>query len=412
MKSVLYIDMAYTVQAMRRRQQGFWEARHSGDYFGRVWGLHPIADRAEPDVRSVEVHRLSRRQMEIQGVALACGLPKPLAPLDFLLTQRALFKALADRLRRRGASLVYATDAVYGGLFGYWMARRLKRPLIVAVYGNWDELWSSARCLAMPRLVPSKRIQDAIIRFVLRRADHVVVGNRNNFDYVLAHGAVAGRTSIISTSKFLFAGHLADADARRQDRSVLVELGLPVDARPLICVGRLVEEKLPDQALEAMIRAAREDPRVWGLLAGEGPMRDGLQARIDASGLSDRIKLTGAISQELLARLLPHCVVLSPLTGMALLEAGLAGAPIVAYALEWQAEFIDDGRTGFLVPPGDAAAMGERALRIVRDPGLSHSLSTAVRAHAMRIADREAIFAAERAMYDGVIARHRAAERA
>lgn len=411
MKNLLYIDMAYTAQAMRLRQQGFWEARNSGGYFDRVWALHPIADRVVPGMQRTEIHRLAAGQIQIEGQSAACRLPGALAPLNFWLSQRALFNRLRRYFSKRGTSLVYATDALYGGLFAYFMARRLRCPLIIAVWGNWDDQWNATRTLAMPRLIPSKRIQDMIIRFVLRRADRVVVGNRNNFDYVAAHGAYPERISIVSTSKFLFADHFSDPVKRRSDRSILAELGLPLDARPLIHVGRLVPEKLPDQALDAMISAAHQDRSIYGLFAGDGALREKMQAHIDAEGLTDRIRLLGALSQSDLARLLPHCTVISPLTGMALIEAGLAGAPIVAYAHEWQTEFIDDGRNGYLVPPGDTHAMADKAIALLRDAETANVFSEAIRDHAMKIADRDLIYAAEREMYDEVIARFSAGAR-
>lgn len=403
--------MAYTAQSMRRRQQGFWDARECGGYFDRVVALHPIADRAVEGMVSNEVHRLSARQIQIQGRAMACELPKFLAPLNFWLSQRALFHRLYHHFADRGVSVIYATDPVYGGLFGHRLARKLKRPLVVAVWGNWDEQWANTRTLAMPRLVPSKRLQDAIIRYVLRSADHVVVGNNNNLNYVLDHGAHVDRASVVSTSKFLFAGHFSDPDGRRKDAGVLQELGLPPGAKPLICVGRLVSEKLPDQALDVLIKAARLDGSVYGLMAGEGPLRAALENRISAEGLGSRVKLVGALSQHTLARLLPHCIVISPLTGMALIEAGLAGSPIVAYDHEWQAEFIEHGRTGFLVPFGDTDAMAERSLQLFRDADLAASFSRAIRIHAVSVADRDAIFASEQAMFDRVIERYEAEKR-
>ena len=297
-----------------------------------------------------EIHRLSSRQVQIQGRALACRLPRLLAPVDFWLSQRRLFQSLCEFLSHRDVSVVYTTDASYSGLFGCFIARRLRCPLIVAVWGNWDEAWHKSRALAMPRLIPSKRIQDLIINFVLKRADHVVVGNQDNLEYVVAHGAQRSRTSVVSTSKFLFTDHFNDPGKRRTDTSILTESGLPEHAKPLIYVGRLVSEKFPDDALDAIIRVVRQDSTIYGLLAGDGNRRSVLQARIDDEGLAERVRLLGAISQSQLVRLLPHCIVISPLTGMALIEAGLAGAPIVAYDHEWHAEFIDDGRSGSWYP--------------------------------------------------------------
>jgi glycosyltransferase involved in cell wall biosynthesis len=171
-------------------------------------------------------------------------------------------------------------------------------------------------------------------------------------------------------------------------------------------VGRLVEEKHPDDALKAMIKVARQEQNVVGLLVGEGNMRPQLERTIAQAGLSDRIKLLGNIDQVSLSNLLPHTIVLSPLTGMALLEAGLAGAPIVAYERDWQTEFIEDKVNGYLVHAQDWNAMADKALELIRDPATAKRFSDAIRRRAMNIADRKRILDQERSIYDRVIEAH------
>ena len=52
-RSCLHIDLAYpTEEVFRRGHQQFFEARHSGDYFKAVWGLHPIVGQAETTIGS------------------------------------------------------------------------------------------------------------------------------------------------------------------------------------------------------------------------------------------------------------------------------------------------------------------------------------------------------------------------
>lgn len=408
-RTLVYVDMAYSAQFMKlRNQRTFWEARHSGGYFERVIQVHPLVDLVEPQVARPQAIKLSHGQFALQGMAFRSKWKGVLAGFDFLLSQASFFVGLTRRLRKRRVTVVMTTDALYSGLFGYALARMLRKPLVVAVWGNWEEVYLNHRGLAMPRLLPSKRLQDFVQRFVLRRADHVIVGNENNRRYVLSLGSRPENTSIVTVAKNLHDVHFTDPAARKANFAVLRDLGLPETFKILAYIGRLVVEKHPEEALRAIIRVIQEEPGVAGVLAGEGAMRPELERMVAEAGLQDRIKLPGNIDQVTLGKLLPHCIVLSPLTGMALIEAGLAGAPIVAYDRDWQAEFIDDGRSGYIVAAQDWEAMAERALEIVRDELVAQRFSRAIRDRALSLADKSEIHHQEQRIYERVIRKRQA----
>ncbi len=65
-------------------------------------------------------------------------------------------------------------------------------------------------------------------------------------------------------------------------------------------------------------------------LAGDGELREELTALAKALGVADRLVFGGNQDQHALAQLNAHCaLVLSPLTGRALSESALGGAPLV-----------------------------------------------------------------------------------
>ena len=55
--------------------------------------------------------------------------------------------------------------------------------------------------------------------------------------------------------------------------------------------------------------------------------------------------------------------------GLALLEAMLAGKPVVATRVSSIPEIVVDGETGLLVPPDDPDALAAAILGVLRDPG-------------------------------------------
>jgi glycosyltransferase involved in cell wall biosynthesis len=64
---------------------------------------------------------------------------------------------------------------------------------------------------------------------------------------------------------------------------------------------------------------------------------------------------------------------------LAIMEAMASGLPVITTAVGAVSEQIEHGVTGFLIPPGDAGALAEVTLRLVRDAGLRGAMSAAVR---------------------------------
>ncbi|MDQ4086655.1 MAG: glycosyltransferase [Pseudomonadota bacterium] len=404
-RKLLYIDMAYTVEMVRQKgHMQFFEMRHAGAYFERVWGVHPIADVAGKASRTVEWIPVSDRQIVIEGVAESLPLPRFLLPFNLLISQWKLLRMLGRLIREQEISLIFSTDAYYSGLVGLFLKRMTGRPQAVAVFANQDDLYAATGALAMPRLLPFRWLERMVARLVLSRADLVIAGNRNNLGFALANGARAP-TAIIPVAKNMEEVHLGDPAEREAPFELFAALGIAADTPVMLTVGRLLPLKHPDEAVRAMAAVIRRHPEAVGLVAGEGPMQPELEALAASLGARDRIHFLGQVDQATLSRIIPKCITLSPLTGMALIECGLGGSPLVAFDRDWQAEFVQDGLTGFVVPFRDHQAMAERALRLIEDPELRERMSRSSRQRALDFADRERINALEHAAYDELLAR-------
>ena len=407
-RSLIYIDMAYTMEIVRQKQHPqFFEMRHAGGYFDRVWGVHPIADVAGKANRGIEIIPFSDRQTVIEGAAEMLPLPKFLLPLNFVWSQWRLLRHLRRLVREEQVSLIYATDAYYSGLFGLALKKMTGRPQVVAVFANQDDLYAATGALAMPRLLPFRFLERWVARLVLSRADLVVAGNRNNLGFAIANGA-RGATAIIPVAKNIEAVHLAPPEARESPDTLLARHGIELspDAPLMLFVGRLLPLKHPDEAVRAMAQVIGERPDAVGLIAGSGPMQAELESLVDELGMGARIHFLGHIDQAELARLIPRCVTLSPLTGMALIESALGASPMVVFDRDWQAEFVEDGVNGFVVPFLDHRAMAERALTLIGDPALRARMARTARERALDFADQDRIHALERETYERLLAGH------
>ena len=392
---LLHIDSAYTLaEAKARGKMHYFHGRDASGLFGRVWSVHPVADRAGSDHGRIGIAAIGRGHGVVEGQAALCGLPRWLAPLDFLASQFALYRLLVRLVRSERLSVVAAVDPFLSGLLGLAVARATKRPLLVRISGNHDDIFRDGGALGMPRLFPTFGLQRAVTRFVLKRADLVSAINENNHEYALANGA--REAVIIPISGNIERVHLSDPAERAGGEQLREALGLPGKRRILLYFGRLIDLKHPDDALRAMAAAISQAPGTVGVIAGEGPMEPALKDLARQLGVEESIRFPGLLDQDRLGLLVPNAVVLSPSAGqMAILEAALGGAAIVAYDCDFQSEFVQHGENGFLVARRDWRAMGERAAELLADPALATRLGSNARSSALDHMAPERVKAAE-----------------
>jgi glycosyltransferase involved in cell wall biosynthesis len=93
------------------------------------------------------------------------------------------------------------------------------------------------------------------------------------------------------------------------------------------------------------------------------------------------------------------------LTGRALSEAALGGAPIVAYDLDWQSDLVETDKTGELVPFRDVEALGSAVCKMLADKVYAKVMGQGARTRAREMLDPELLDAHERAEYAKLLAR-------
>lgn len=404
-RSILYIAAEYrATEVCEKKHEHNFEARHASGYFDRVVSVHPVADLVGAEKGRLHFIRFSPRQLVVEGVTELYRLPRFLIPLNFLLSQARLLNVLTRIVREQSIDVIAATDPFLSGILAWRLSRRTGKPLVIRIGGNYEELHREAGALAMPRLIPSYRLQKAIGRFILRRADLVAGNNRNNLGWAIGNGA-RKHTAIIPVSGNVQRLHMTPPEERKRGKDVFARLGIPFGNPTLIYVGRLLKLKQTDEALRAMALVMEQEPSTVGILAGAGPMQEELEQLAASLGIRDRVHFLRQTTQEDLAEIIPHCVTVSPLTGLSLIECGLGGSPPVGYGRDWQPEFIEDGVNGFIVPDHDYRAMADRLLQIVRDPQLRQRLSKAIRERALRQMDPNEIRRLEKEAFDKVLAR-------
>jgi len=124
-------------------------------------------------------------------------------------------------------------------------------------------------------------------------------------------------------------------------------------------VGRLNKQKGFDILIEAWLKVKTENARL--VIAGEGEEREVLQKQINNSGLSEKISLVGNI-QDMPAFYQSLNLLIMPSRweglGIAALEAGACGVPVVASAVDGLGDIINEN-TGWPLVPNDSQELAK-----------------------------------------------------
>lgn len=144
----------------------------------------------------------------------------------------------------------------------------------------------------------------------------------------------------------------------------------PKNPLRLVCIGRFAEQKGQLLLVEAM---ARVRAPVHLTLVGDGPLAPDLRAAIARAGLADRVTLPGWLDEAGVRAALAgaHMMVLPSFAEglpVVLMEAMAAGRPAIATWVAGIPELMQDGRTGWLVPAGDAGLLAEAIDRAASTP--------------------------------------------
>jgi glycosyltransferase involved in cell wall biosynthesis len=249
----------------------------------------------------------------------------------------------------------------------------------------------------------TRGLHRAVHAALLRRADRIVA----------VAGTVRSETVVtfrVPEDRVVTIPRGIDPDRIRPERdrgAVRAGLGLAAGAPVVITVGALSPEKDPFAHLELCAALRRSLPEVAYLFAGDGPVRGELEEAVRTRELEGSVRVLGLRSDvgDLLAASDVH-VLASRTEGMpgCLIEAGMAGVPVVAFGLAGVPEVVEDGVTGFVVEPGDHASLAERVLKLLEDEGLRREMGAAASRRCLATFDIAGIARRYAEVYAGVTA--------
>lgn len=175
---------------------------------------------------------------------------------------------------------------------------------------------------------------------------------------------------------------LADDPAR----DVRAELGIPRDALVAGVIGRFSPEKGQLVFIRALAKAREKEPRLHGLLVGDGQDKPLLEKEITKYKLNNNIFFTGHVrGLGAYYRAIDIQVMPSFSEGMpnAALEGMYMSLPLIASKVGGVPEVVLDNDTGLLLPAGDTEALAVAMLKLCADSELRASMGLAGKTRVM-----------------------------
>jgi glycosyltransferase involved in cell wall biosynthesis len=222
----------------------------------------------------------------------------------------------------------------------------------------------------VPPLVASRRVD-----FHLKRHSFSQWKYRQVAAFIAASSAIADVLAAdgIPRSRIFTVHEGIDVErvANVAPASVHAELYLPTHAPLVGNIGALVPHKGQRHLIDAAALVVRDVPDARFVILGEGELRDALEHQVRHLHLERHVFLPG-FRADVLALLKGFDVfVMSSETeglGTSILDAMACSKPVVGTSAGGIPEVVEDGATGYLVPPHDPKAMAGAIVELLRDP--------------------------------------------
>lgn len=238
-------------------------------------------------------------------------------------------------------------------------------------------------------------------KVIPRRGSEMPVGSKISHRFVylkVAAGVIANsqatRNTMLESAPWLTpekirviyngidADRSVDSEARGRVRG---EMGAAETTPVVGMIGELTSRKNHRVVVERLVELRERWPDLQVWIAGEGPEWDHLARIATDAGVADGLRLLGFRNDvpDLLAGVDVFChPALREGFGYAIVEAMVAGCPVVAARTSNIPEIVDEGRTGLLVDPYDGEGWRDAVVSLLDDPGRRRSLILAARSEA------------------------------
>ena len=156
------------------------------------------------------------------------------------------------------------------------------------------------------------------------------------------------------------------------------EFGFTDEEFLFVTVGRLVARKAINQLIDIMSNF--KDKPAHLLIVGSGPQEQALRNRASELGITSQIHFMGHVSDQAKQKILNISDVFVSTSqhegfGIVYLEAMAAGLPVICYDYGCQTVFLDNGKTGFVIPLNDTEAFFDACRNIMANKTLIKNIA-------------------------------------
>jgi glycosyltransferase involved in cell wall biosynthesis len=153
----------------------------------------------------------------------------------------------------------------------------------------------------------------------------------------------------------------------------------------LLYVGRITKEKGIEYVILAMPLILQKFPNIKLTIVGNGEYKEHLQKLVKDSELENNIFFEESVAHDLVQKYYDNATIaLVPSIwqepfGMAGVEAMSVGRPVVASRVGGIPEWLEDGKTGYLVDPGNSEQIAEKVITLLSNKKLLQQMGTNAR---------------------------------
>jgi glycosyltransferase involved in cell wall biosynthesis len=173
-----------------------------------------------------------------------------------------------------------------------------------------------------------------------------------------------------------------------------------------VCVARFSPQKNHAVLLKAFAQGPASDPNAHLILAGDGVLREQLQEQAKNLGLVRQIHFLGLRTDipDVLGAM-DVFALSSDWEGnpLSVMEAMASGLPIVSTAVGGVPNLLEDGKEGFIVPPGDVEGLAKSMAFLLRTPQARQSLGMAAARRARKNFDVSTMVQAYEDLYENLV---------
>jgi glycosyltransferase involved in cell wall biosynthesis len=276
-------------------------------------------------------------------------------------------QTVQELITRYDIDVIHAHDTLSNVLVGL-ERRRFPCAAVASPYGWWESRWN----------IKAKINHHVEKHYALPKFERVYTVSQDMKRKIMQGPTRDDRIRVIHTGI-----DLSQFDSGKSGAEVRAEFGIPADALVVGTVSRLYIEKGHKHLIDAAAALRDRVPQLRLLIVGTGDQRAPLEQQARALGIADRVVFTG-FYDDLSGALRAMDVFAQPSVEhegfpTAVLEAQGAGLPVLASDIGGTHETMDNGSTGLLIPPGDAAALADAIAALAEDPARRGAMAAAAR---------------------------------